>query len=73
MLENNATTIIIATYGSIRDNTTSWGGVIWRDGQTVVEWSSGRHGRSSSYRLECEAMEEAITWLSSNSTESDLA
>jgi ribonuclease HI len=71
MLETKAPSIIIATDGSVRENTTAWGGVIWRDGRAVFEWSTGRHGRSSSYRSECEAMEDAFTWLSINSTAND--
>jgi hypothetical protein len=55
----------------IIDNTTAWGRVIWRDWQTVFEWSTGRHVRSSSYRSECEAMEDAITWLSGNASDRD--
>jgi hypothetical protein len=52
MLETKAHPIIVATDGSVRENITAWGGVIWRDGRSVFEWSTGRQGRSSAYRLE---------------------
>jgi ribonuclease HI len=71
MLETKAPSIIIATDRSVRENTTAWGGVLWRDGRSVFEWSTGRHVRSSSYRSECEAMEDAFIWLSINSTATD--
>jgi hypothetical protein len=59
-----------AVVGEILE-TKAWDEVIWRDGRTVFEWSTGRHGRSSYYRSECEAMEYTFTWLSINSTATD--
>jgi hypothetical protein len=46
-LEEKATTVVIATDGSVRNNVTAWGGAIWRGGQKIYEWSAGRHGKSS--------------------------
>ena len=66
-------TIVIATDGSIRDDVTAWGGIVWKDGQTIFEWSTGRHGRSSSYRAEGEALQDAFVWLVQNTTTSDYA
>jgi hypothetical protein len=44
---------------------------VWKDGRIIFEWSAGKHGRSSSYRSECEAMEDALSWLEENSVDSD--
>ncbi|KAI8489669.1 hypothetical protein Bbelb_325750 [Branchiostoma belcheri] len=72
-LEEKAPTIIIATDGSIRGDTTAWGGSVWKGGKPVFEWSAGRHGSSSSYRSECEALEDALIWLTENTDEEDFA
>jgi hypothetical protein len=71
MLEEKSPTAIIATDGSIQDNTTAWGGAVWKDGNIVYEWSAGKHGRSSSYRSECEAIDDALSWLEGNSVDND--
>ena len=71
-LEQEAPTIIIATDGSIRGDITAWAGSIWKNGKSVFEWSTGRHGKSSSYRSECEAMEDALVWLTGNSNKDDV-
>jgi hypothetical protein len=73
LLEEKSQTTIIATDGSIRDNTTAWGGAVWEDGRIVDEWSAGKHGRSYSNRSECEAMEDALSWLEENSVYSDIS
>ena len=71
LLEEKAPTLVIATDGSIRGTTTSWGGAVWKDDRVIFEWSAGREGRASSYRAEAEALEDAFTWLRTNSTERD--
>jgi hypothetical protein len=63
LLEEKSSTTIIATDGSIRDNTTAWGGAVWNGDIIIFEWSAGKLGWSSSYRSECEAMEDALGWL----------
>jgi hypothetical protein len=71
MLEEQSPTTIRSTDVSILENTTAWGGAVWRDGRIVYEWSAGKHGRSSSYRSECEAKEDALSWLEENYVDSD--
>ena len=71
LLEEKSPTVIIATDGSIRGDTAAWGGAIWRKGRVIFEWSSGRHGKASSYRVECEAMEDAVIWLQANTSDDD--
>jgi hypothetical protein len=39
----------------------------------VYQWSAGRHGKSSSFLSECEAVEDALTWLDINSLKEDKA
>ena len=68
-LDNQSPTIVVATDGSLRDSTTAWA---WTsDAQRVFEWSSARDGRSSSFRAECEAYEDALVWLSQVTTAAD--
>jgi ribonuclease HI len=73
VLEVKALSVIIVTDGSIQDNVTAWGDAIWREGNMVYQWSAGRHGKSSSFRSECEAVEDALTWLDINSLKEDNA
>ena len=71
VLETKNPTVIIATDGSIRDSVTAWGGSVWKGGRRVFEWSTAKHGKSSSYRSECEALEDAFTWMSKNTDASE--
>lgn len=72
-IEEQDATIIIATDGSLRDDVTGWGGAVWRAGKRVFEWSTARAGRSSSFRAECEAYEDGLTWLAREATVEDRA
>jgi hypothetical protein len=45
LLEEKSPTTIIATDGYVCDNTTAWGGAVWKDGKIVYAWSAGKHGR----------------------------
>ena len=66
-----APTTIVATDGSLRGETTAWAGAVWRGNQIVYEWSAAKQGRSSSFRSECEAFEDALIWLSGNTEDTD--
>jgi hypothetical protein len=68
VLETKAPTVVIATDCSVRNNVTVWGGAAYSGGQKIYEWSAGRHGKSSSFRSECESMDDALAWLGINST-----
>ena len=71
-LDNQSPTIVVATDGSLRDSTTAWAVAAWTsDAQRVFEWSTARDGRSSSFRAECEAYEDALVWLSQVTTVAD--
>jgi len=70
-IHEKAPSLVIATDGSIREDVTAWGGTVWKDGTTVFEWSAGRQGKSSSYRAEGEALEDALTWIARNTLQHD--
>ena len=70
-LETEAPTMIVATDGSIRGNITSWGGAVWRDKDIIYEWCTGKRGRTSSFRAETEAFEDALHWIATNCTAED--
>ena len=70
-LEEKAVNIIIATDGSIRDNITAGGGSVWRGYHRVFDWSAGKHGKTSSFRAESEAYEDALVWMTKNTTSVD--
>ena len=70
-IESTGANIIIATDGSIRDNSTTWGGAVWQDRQHVYSWCAGKHGRTSSYRAESEAFEDALTWMAAKIGQND--
>jgi len=65
-------TVVIATDGSIRNGTTAWAGAIWREGNVCYEWSTARRGRSSSFRAEGEALEDALVWTAANTDQRDV-
>ena len=71
MLEEKSPSIIIATDGSLQRDTTGWGGAVWRKGKRIYEWSACKHGHSSSFRAECEAMGDALVWLAENADPDD--
>lgn len=60
---------IIATDGSIRDNITAWGGAVWRNNRKVFHRCAGKQGRTSSFRAESEAYEDALVWMEKSTTE----
>ena len=70
-IESTWANIIIATDGSIRDNSTKWGGAVWQDRERVYSWCAGKHGRTSSYRAESEAFENALTWMAAKIGQND--
>lgn len=63
--------IIVATDGSIREDSTAWGGAVWMKGKKCLEWSTAREGRASSYRSECEAFGDTLVWIANNVEEQD--
>ncbi len=71
MLEELNPTLIVATDGSIREGITAWGGAVWRNRMVTFEWSAARHGQSSSFRAESEALEDALVWLTRNALPAD--
>ncbi len=70
-LERKRPNIVIATDGSIHHDVTAWGGAVWKDGRGCFNWSTARHGRSSSFRSETEAFEDALACISENTTAHD--
>ena len=42
-----------------------------KEGRECFNWSTARHGRSSSFRSESEAFEDALAWISQNTTPHD--
>ena len=62
---------IVATDVSIREGVTVWGGTVCRDRRIVYEWSATKHGSSISFWSESEALEDALTLLSSNTRSED--
>jgi ribonuclease HI len=50
--------VVITTDGTIRDDVTAWG-------------VAARNGRSSRYRSECEAIGDAVVWMTENTTHDD--
>ena len=73
MLDEVESNIIVATDGSIREGVTAWDGTVWKDRVIVYEWSAAKHGNSSSFQAESEALEDALTWLSRNTQSEDNA
>ena len=63
--------IIIATDGSVRENVTAWAGLVWRKKKCIYRWSAAKHGRTSSFRAESEGVEDALFWMSANTSISD--
>ena len=63
--------IIIATDGSLRDNTTAWAGVVWKNNRHFYSWSTRKQGRTSSFRAESEGFEDALVWISKYGTYND--
>ncbi|KAJ7379742.1 hypothetical protein OS493_014149 [Desmophyllum pertusum] len=71
-LESKEANIIIATDGSIRDTCISaWGGAVWQNNRKTFEWCAGKQRRTSSFRAESEAYEDALIWTRNNTTEED--
>jgi len=70
-LEYQKPSVIIATDGSLREDTTAWAGAVWRNGQQEFEWSTARHGKSSSFRAESEALEDALVWIAKSTDSND--
>ena len=72
-IKSTGANIIIATDGSIRDNSPTWGGAVWQDRKHVYSWCAGKHGRTSSFRAESEAFENALTWMAAKIGHADHA
>jgi len=70
-LEQQKPSVIIATDGSLREDTTAWAGAVWRNGKQEFEWSTARQGKSSSFRAESEALEDALVWIARNTDNKD--
>ncbi|KAJ7386239.1 hypothetical protein OS493_010638 [Desmophyllum pertusum] len=70
-LESKEANIIIATDGSIRDNISAWGGAVWQKNRRTFEWCAGKQDRTSSFRAESDAYEDALIWMRNNTTEED--
>ena len=70
-LDEKRPNIVIATDGSIHDDVTAWGGAVWKEGRECFSWCTARHGRSSSFRSEAEAFEDALVWISQNTSPHD--
>ena len=62
---------IIGTDGSVREDITAWGGAAWKHDKRVFEWCTGKLGRTSSFRAECETHEDALVCLGKNTTRDD--
>ena len=54
-LESTGANIVVGTEGSVREDITAWGGAAWKDNKRAFEWCTGKQGRTSSFRAECEA------------------
>jgi hypothetical protein len=71
LMEKKSPTTVIATDESIRDDITAQCVAVWKGGKLIYDWSAEKNGRSISYRSECEAIEDALTWLEGNLVASD--
>ena len=70
-LDREDPNVVIATDGSLRDDVTGWGGVVWRDRNKCFEWSSAKWGRSNSFRAESKALEDAMVVIGGHTSADD--
>ncbi|XP_028514605.1 uncharacterized protein LOC110238129 [Exaiptasia diaphana] len=70
-IESVNVNIIIATDGSVREDVTAWAGLVWKNNRCIYKWCAGKHGRTSSFRAEMEGVEDALFWMSNNTSVQD--
>ncbi|KXJ05472.1 putative RNA-directed DNA polymerase from transposon BS [Exaiptasia diaphana] len=70
-IESVNVNIIIATDGSVREDVTAWAGLVWKNNRCIYKWCAGKHGRTSSFRAEMEGVEDALFWMSNNTSAQD--
>ena len=71
-IESTEANIVTTTDRSIRENLTTWEGAVWQDRQHVYSWCTGtEHGRTSSFKAESEAFEDALTWMAAKTGQDD--